>query len=56
MATGNGHDPMTAQMVAVLERIEGELKGLRVDLNGLRGDFNGLWDIVRLNWRMLTSN
>ena len=21
-----------------------------------RGDFNGLWDIVRLNWRMLTSN
>lgn len=21
-----------------------------------RGDFNGLWDIVRLNWHMLTSN
>jgi len=29
---GNGHDPLAAQMVAVLERIEGEIRGMRKDL------------------------
>jgi predicted RNase H-like nuclease (RuvC/YqgF family) len=34
----NGHNTLTAQMVAVLERIEGEIKGLRGEVREIRDE------------------
>jgi predicted nuclease with TOPRIM domain len=46
MATGNGHDPATVQMVEILGQIRTELAGLREDTNArfaeLRGDVQDL--------------
>lgn len=46
MEKGNGHDPLTVRMVEILERIEGEVKGLRGEVTTLRDDMHTLREDV----------
>ncbi len=44
---GNGHDPMTARMVEVLERIEKDLSGLREDVRATNARLDALREEVQ---------
>jgi uncharacterized coiled-coil DUF342 family protein len=38
---GNGHDPITVQMVEILQKIHGEIAGLRREFNDFRDETRG---------------
>jgi predicted nucleic acid-binding Zn-ribbon protein len=42
----NGHDPATTQMIAVLERIELEIRGMRKDFTGSINTLTGRVDTL----------
>jgi chromosome segregation ATPase len=47
MATGNGQDPATIQMVELLGAIYREMQGMRGELNGMRSELNGMRSELR---------